>query len=416
MELKIGSRIRRAYNTFMNRDPTRSYQDYGAGYSRRPDRVRLSYGNERSIITSVYNRIAVDASAMVMYHCRTDDDGQFVDYVKSGLNSCLTLEANIDQSGRAFRQDIIMTMLDEGCVAIVPVDTDDDPAVKQTGSYDILTMRTGRVITWYPSNVRVNVYDEHDGIRKDVIVPKKATALVENPFYAVMNESNSTAKRLAHKLSLLDATDDYNASGNVDLIIQLPYTVKGENRRKLAEERRKELQDQLAGSTYGVAYIDGTERITQLNRSLENHLMKQVEYFTNLLFSQLNITQSILDGTADEKTMLNYYERTIEPILAAISDEMKRKFLTRTAITQGQTIMFFRDPFKLVPVSDIAEIADKFTRNEIMTANEMRQKIGLKPSTDPKADELINSNIRQPEEPANTETTVSEKEETIQNE
>jgi hypothetical protein len=307
-------------------------------------------------------------------------------------------------------------MLDEGCVAIVPVDTDDDPAVKQTGSYDILTMRTGRVITWYPSNVRVNVYDEHDGIRKDVIVPKKATALVENPFYAVMNESNSTAKRLAHKLSLLDATDDYNASGNVDLIIQLPYTVKGENRRKLAEERRKELQDQLAGSTYGVAYIDGTERITQLNRSLENHLMKQVEYFTNLLFSQLNITQSILDGTADEKTMLNYYERTIEPILAAISDEMKRKFLTRTAITQGQTIMFFRDPFKLVPVSDIAEIADKFTRNEVMTANEMRQKIGLKPSTDPKADELINSNIRQPEEPANTETTVSEKEETIQNE
>ena len=326
------------------------------------------------------------------------------------------MEANIDQSGRAFRQDIVMTMLDEGCVAIVPVDTDDDPAVKQTGSYDILTMRTGRVITWYPSNVRVNVYDEHDGIRKDVIVPKKATALVENPFYAVMNESNSTAKRLAHKLSLLDATDDYNASGNVDLIIQLPYTVKGENRRKLAEERRKELQDQLAGSTYGVAYIDGTERITQLNRSLENHLMKQVEYFTNLLFSQLNITQSILDGTADEKTMLNYYERTIEPILAAISDEMKRKFLTRTAITQGQTIMFFRDPFKLVPVSDIAEIADKFTRNEVMTANEMRQKIGLKPSTDPKADELINSNIRQPEEPANTETTVSEKEETIQNE
>lgn len=416
MELKIGSRIRRAYNAFMNRDPTRSYQDYGAGYSRRPDRVRLSYGNERSIITSVYNRIAVDAAAMAMYHCRTDDDGQFVDYVKSGLNSCLTLEANIDQSGRAFRQDIVMTMLDEGCVAIVPVDTDDDPAVKQTGSYDILTMRTGRVITWYPSNVRVNVYDEHDGIRKDVIVPKKATALVENPFYAVMNESNSTAKRLAHKLSLLDATDDYNASGNVDLIIQLPYTVKGENRRKLAEERRKELQDQLAGSTYGVAYIDGTERITQLNRSLENHLMKQVEYFTNLLFSQLNITQSILDGTADEKTMLNYYERTIEPILAAISDEMKRKFLTRTAITQGQTIMFFRDPFKLVPVSDIAEIADKFTRNEVMTANEMRQKIGLKPSTDPKADELINSNIRQPEEPANTETTVSEKEETIQNE
>ena len=409
--MELTRRIKHAFNAFMNRDPT-SYYGRGPGYSYRPDRPRLTRGNERSIINSVYNRIALDVAQLTFNHCKTDDDGRFEEIVDDGLNRCLNIEANIDQTGRAFMHDAALSMLDEGCVAIVPVDTDVNPDIKQVGSYQIETMRTGRVVTWYPRDVRVDVYDDRDGVRKEIMIQKKDTALVENPFYTVMNEPNSTAQRLMHKLSLLDATDDHNAAGNIDLIIQLPYVVKGETRKKMAEKRRKEMEDQLASSQYGVAYIDGTERIIQLNRSLENHLMGQIEYFTNLLFSQLNITQGILDGSADEKTMQNYYTRTVEPIASALVDEMKRKFLTKTAISQNHTIMFFRDPFKMVPVDNMAEIADKFKRNEIMTSNEIRQKIGMKPSKDPKADELRNSNIRLPEEQT---TTQEVKEEESQN-
>lgn len=401
--MELTKRIKHAFNAFMNRDPTPNY-NRGPGYSYRPDRSRLTRGNDRSIVTSIYNRIAMDVASMTYNHCMTDEDGRFKEIIHDGLDECLNLESNLDQTGRAFMQDVAMSMMDEGCVAIVPVDTDRDPDIGQVGSYDILTMRTGKVVTWYPKDVRVLVYDENDGIKKEITLPKRSVGLPENPFYAVMNEPNSTAQRLSHKLSLLDVTDDHNASGNIDLIIQLPYVVKGANRKKLAEERRKEMEDQLSSSQYGVAYIDSTERITQLNRALENHLMKQIEYFTEQLFSQLSMTQGILDSTADENTMENYYTRTVEPIAAAIVDEMKRKFLTKTARSQGQTIMFFRDPFKMVPVTEIAEIADKFTRNEIMTSNEVRQRIGMKPSSDPKADELRNSNIR---EPATTQTQVT---------
>lgn len=411
--MELTNRIKHAFNAFMNRDPT-SYRDLGPGYSYRPDRPRLTRGNERSIVTSINNRIALDVAQLVFNHCRVDEEGRFKEVIDDELNRRLNLEANLDQTGRAFIQDAVMSMLDEGCVALLPTEVDRDPDIRQVGSYKIDSIRTGKIVTWYPRDVRIRAYDERDGIRKEVTVPKTSVGIIENPFYAVMNEPNSTAQRLSHKLSLLDQTDDHNASGNIDLIIQLPYVVKGQNRRKLAEERRKEMEDQLASSQYGVAYIDSTERITQLNRSLENHLMKQVEYFTEQLFSQLNITQGILDGTADEKTMQNYYTRTVEPIASALVDEMKRKFLTETARSQGQSIMFFRDPFKMVPVNDMAEIADKFTRNEIMTSNEIRQRVGLKPSTDPKADKLRNSNIRLPEE---TQTTTEEtkKEEEIQN-
>ena len=414
--MELTRRIKHAFNAFMNRDPTYNY-NRGPGYSYRPDRPRFSRGNERSIVTSVYNRIALDVSTLTIQHCRTDDDGRFVGVIDSGLNRCLNLEANIDQTGRAFVQDIAMSMMDEGCVAIVPVDTEKDPSIQQLGSKDIYTMRTGKVVTWYPRDVRVRLYDDRDGIKKEITLPKSQVGLPENPFYSVMNEPNSTAQRLTHKLSLLDATDDYNAAGNIDLIIQLPYVVKGQNRKKLAEERRKEMEEQLTNSQYGVAYIDSSERITQLNRSLENHLMKQIEYFTEQFFSQLNITQGILDGTADEKTMQNYFTRTVEPIASEIIDEMKRKFLSKTAMSQNQTILFFRDPFRLVPVNDMAEIADKFTRNEIMTSNEIRQKVGLKPSSDPKADELRNSNISRSNdltEPVTTEI-EAKKEEEIQN-
>lgn len=411
--MELTRRIKHAFNAFMNRDPTYNY-DRGPGYSFRPDRPRFSRGNERSIVTSVYNRIALDVASLTIQHCRTDDDGRFMGVIDSGLNRCLSLEANIDQTGRAFVQDIAMSMMDEGCVAIVPVDTEKDPSIQQLGSKDIYTMRTGKVVTWYPRDVRVRLYDDRDGIKKEITLPKSQVGLPENPFYSVMNESNSTAQRLTHKLSLLDATDDYNAAGNIDLIIQLPYVVKGQNRKKLAEERRKEMEEQLTNSQYGVAYIDSSERITQLNRSLENHLMKQIEYFTEQLFSQLNITQGILDGTADEKTMQNYFTRTVEPIASAIIDEMKRKFLSKTAMSQNQTILFFRDPFRMVPVNDMAEIADKFTRNEIMTSNEIRQKVGLKPSSDPKADELRNSNLRLPDEQTTTKI-ETKKEEEIQN-
>ena len=388
-------RVQRGWNAFRNRDPTPNYRDMGISYSYRPDRIRLTRGNERSIVTSIFNRIALDASSVNIKHCKLDENERYISVVNSGLNSCLNLEANIDQTGRAFMQDVVMSMLDEGCVAIVPTDTSFDPNI--TSSYDILSLRTGKILEWYPDKVKVRAYNEHTGKKEDIIVKKSTVAIVENPLYAVINEPNSTMQRLIRKLSLLDITDEQTASGKLDLIIQLPYVIKTEARRQQADQRRKDIEMQLAGSKYGIAYTDGTEKITQLNRSLENNLLKQVESLTNTLYSQLGITQTILDGTADEKTMLNYNNRTIEPIVSAIVDEMKRKFLTKTARTQHQSIMFFRDPFKLVPVNNIAEIADKFTRNEILTSNEIRQIIGMKPSDDPKADELVNSNIAQPQ-------------------
>ena len=392
----LGTRLQKAWNAFRNnRDPTAQYQDIGAGYYYRPDRPRLSRGNERSIVTSIYNRIAMDCAAVDIKHVRLDENGRFLSEVDSDLNGCLSLEANVDQTGRALIQDIVMSMLDEGCVAIVPTDTDVDP--KTTDSYRILTMRTGKILEWYPTDVKVRVYNERTGQKEDIILPKSTVGIVENPLYAVVNEPNSTMQRLIRKLCLLDAVDEQTGSGKLDLIIQLPYIIKTDARRQQAENRRKDIEMQLSGSKYGIAYTDGTERITQLNRPVENNLLKQVEYLTNMAYSQLGITQTILDGTADEKTMLNYNNRTIEPILSAIIDEMKRKFLTKTARTQGQSIEFFRDPFRLVPVNDIAEIADKFTRNEILTSNEIRQIIGMKPSDDPKADQLVNSNISQPE-------------------
>ena len=393
MEISFGSRLKHAWNAFFNKDPTRYYHDIGIGYSYRPDRMHFSRGNERSIITSVYNRIAMDAAAVDMFHVRLDENDRFLSAIDSGLNNCLTVEANVDQTGRAFRQDAVMSMMDEGCVALVPTDTDDDPGDGIQGSFDIDTMRTGQILEWYPQHVRIRVYNERTGQKEDILMAKQAVAIIENPLYAVMNEPNSTMKRLIRKLNLLDVIDEQNSSGKLDLIIQLPYVIKTEARRRQAESRRKDSEDQLRGSKYGIAYTDGTERITQLNRPVENNLMSQIEYLTSMLYSQLGITQGILDGSADEKTMLNYHNRTIEPILSAIADEMKRKFLTKTARSQRQSIRFFRDPFKLVPVSEISEIADKFTRNEIMTSNEVRQVIGMKPSDDPKADELRNKNL-----------------------
>lgn len=392
MDFTIGSRLKHAWNAFTsNRDPTGYYYDVGPGYSSRPDRPRLSRGNERSITTSIFNRIALDVCSITIKHCKLDKNGRYVEDVDSGLNSCLNLEANADQTGRAFIQDVVMSMLDEGCVAIVPVDTKFDPKV--TSSFDILSMRTGKILEWYPEHVRVRVYNEQSGEKEEIVLPKKQVAIIENPLYAVVNEPNSTMQRLIRKLRLLDVTDEHTASGKLDLIIQLPYVVKTEARRQQAEQRRKDIESQLAEGQYGIAYTDGTEKITQLNRPVENNLMKQIEYLTEMVYSQLGITQAVMDGTADEKTMLNYINRTIEPIVSAIVDEMKRKFLTKTARSQLQTISYFRDPFKLVPVDNIAEIADKFTRNEIMTSNEIRQVIGMKPSNDPKADELRNSNI-----------------------
>ena len=397
MDFAFGSRLKHAWNAFTsNKDPTRTFMDIGSGYAYRPDRPRFSMGNERSIITSVFNRIAMDVAAIDIKHVRLDKNGRFLETIDSALNNCLSLEANLDQTGRAFIQDAVMSLLDEGCIALVPTDTDDDPEDGLPGSFDIDSLRVAKILEWYPAHVRLRVYNELKGEKEDIILPKRFVCIIENPLYAVINEPNSTMKRLIRKLSLLDVTDEQTASGKLDLIIQLPYVIKTEARRQQAENRRRDIEQQLAGSKYGIAYTDGTEHITQLNRSLENNLMKQVEYLTSLLFSQLGITQSILDGTADEKTMLNYYSRTIEPIVSAIVDEMKRKFLTKTARSQKQDIMYFRDPFKLVPVDSIAEIADKFTRNEIMTSNEIRQVIGMRPSSDPKADELVNSNISQP--------------------
>ena len=393
MEMSFGSRLKHAWNAFTG-NIQMNYRDLGMSYSYRADRPRMSRGNERSIVTSVYNRIALDVAALNVQHVRLDENGRFLSVIDDGLNNCLTLEANVDQTARSFIQDVVISMFDEGSVAIVPVDTTTDPNV--SGSYDIQSLRVGQILDWYPQYIRTRVYNEQTGRKEDIVVPKSAVAIIENPLYAVINEPNSTMQRLIRKLNLLDVIDEQSGSGKLDLIIQLPYVIKTEARRQQAENRRKDIESQLSGSKYGIAYTDGTEHITQLNRSVNNNLMSQIEYLTSMLYSQLGITQSILDGTADEKTMLNYNNRTIEPIISAIVDEMKRKFLTKTARSQRQSISFFRDPFKLVPVNDIAEIADKFTRNEIMTSNEIRQVVGMKPSEDPRADELRNKNLSAP--------------------
>lgn len=413
MEMSFGSRLKHAWNAFTG-NIQMNYRDLGMGYSYRADRPRMSRGNERSIVTSVYNRIALDVAALNVQHVRLDENGRFLSVIDDGLNNCLTLEANIDQTARSFIQDVVVSMFDEGSVAIVPVDTTTGPNV--SGSYDIQSLRVGQILDWYPQYIRARVYNEQTGRKEDIVVPKSAVAIIENPLYAVINEPNSTMQRLIRKLNLLDVIDEQSGSGKLDLIIQLPYVIKTEARRQQAENRRKDIENQLSGSKYGIAYTDGTERITQLNRSVNNNLMSQIEYLTSMLYSQLGITQSILDGTADEKTMLNYNNRTIEPIISAIVDEMKRKFLTKTARSQRQSISFFRDPFKLVPVNEIAEIADKFTRNEIMTSNEIRQVVGMKPSDDPRADELRNKNLSEPsgsdqqseEAPITTDNSVEE--------
>ena len=413
MEMTFGSRLKHAWDAFTNKDPTRYYQNLGASYSSRPDRPRLTRGNERSIITSVFNRIALDTAAISIQHCKLDENGRLIEIIDSKLNDCLNVEANVDQTGRAFIQDVVMSMLDEGCVAIVATETTLDPKI--TDSYDVLSLRVGKIVDWYPAHVRVRVYNENTGHKEEIILPKKLVAIIENPLYAVINEPNSTMQRLIRKLNLLDAIDEQSGAGKLDLIIQLPYTIKSDARRQQAEDRRKSIEMQLAGSKYGIAYTDGTERITQLNRPVENNLMKQIEYLTSMVYSQLGITQTILDGTADDKTMLNYYSRSIEPIISAIVDEMKRKFLSKTARTRKQSIEFFRDPFKLVPVNDIAEIADKFTRNEILTSNEIRQIIGIRPSNDPKADKLINSNISQQSMDSGPSNEINEEGGEIQN-
>lgn len=391
-------RLQHGWNAFVNnRDPTELQNiGYSHSYMYRPDRPRFTAGNERSIINSIFNRIALDVAEIDFQHVRLDKDNRFLEVIESGLNNCLTLEANLDQSGRAFIQDVVMSMFDEGCVAIVPVDTTLNP--KLTGSYDINTMRTGKILEWYPAHVKVRVYNEKKGEKEDVVLPKKMVAIVENPLYAIVNEPNSSVKRLIRKLNLLDAIDEQSGSGKLDMIIQLPYAVRSDAQRQRADQRRSDLEEQLNNSKYGIAYADATERIVQLNRPLENNLMKQIEYLFNLVYSQLGITQAVMDGTADEKTMLNYYSRTVNPIVSAIIDAMKRTFLTKTARSQKQSIMAFRDPFKLVPVGELAEIADKLTRNEIASSNEIRQKMGWKPSKDPKADQLVNSNISQPTE------------------
>ena len=410
----IRDRLQHAWNAFVYNDNTYvDPQNLGGLNTYRPDRVHFSRGVERSIVTSVYNRLALDVSSIAIKHVRLDENGRFKEEVDSGLQNCLNVEANIDQTGRAFLQDVVMSMLDEGCVAIVPVDTTIDPA--KSGSYEINTMRTGKILEWYPAHVRVRVYNDKKGIHEELVLPKSTVAIIENPLYAVINEPNSTMQRLIRKLNLLDVVDEQTSSGKLDLIIQLPYVIKTDARRKQAEERRKDIEMQLSGSKYGIAYTDGTERITQLNRPAENNLMKQVEYLTSMLYSQLGLTQSIMDGSADDKTMLNYYNRTVEPILAAITDEIKRKFLTKTARSQRQTIMYFRDPFKLTPVLDLAEIADKFTRNEIMTSNEIRQIVGMKPADDPSADELRNKNLNQSNEAIDNKKAIESPEE-IQNE
>lgn len=409
--MKILDRLQHGWNAFINnKDPT--IVERGIGYSYRPDRPRFTRGNERSIVTSIFNRIAMDVSTIDIEHVKLDEDGRFIGVIDSGLNNCLTLEANLDQTGRAFIQNAVMSMLDEGCVALVPIDT---TLNIKTNSFDVKTIRVGRILEWYPKDVKVTVYNENTGRKEDIIVPKKSVSIVENPFFSVINEYNSTMQRLIRKLNLLDAIDEQSGSGKLDLIIQLPYALKGEIRKNNAEERRTNLENQLNNSKLGIGYIDSTEHVIQLNRSLDNNLMKQIEYLTNMLYSQLGITQSILDGTADDKTMMNYFSRTIEPIVFAIVCEMRRKFLSKTARTQKQSIFYFRDPFKLVPVTELADIADKLTRNEVASSNEMRQKMGWKPSSDPKADELRNKNLSAPAEDEQSLNNQSNTEEEYQN-
>lgn len=383
-------RVKYGWNAFMNKDPTLTKKDLGINSYSKPDRIRLTRGNERSIITSIYNRIALDTALCEITHVRLDKNDSYLETIKSSLNDCLTLSANIDQTGQALFQDAVISMFDEGCIAIVPIDTDRDI---EKDTFEIYSLRVGKIVEWFPKYVRVKAYDERNGKYSEIVVPKKSTAIIENPFYAVMNQPNSTMQRLIRKLNILDAIDEQSGSGKLDLIIQLPYVIKTEARKQQAESRRADIESQLSGSKYGIAYTDGTEHITQLNRSVDNNLMSQIEYLTSMLYSQLGITASIMDGTADEKVMNNYYSRTIEPILCAIVDEMKRKFLTQTARTQRQSIRFFRDPFKLVPVTEIAEMSDKLTRNEILTSNEFRQIIGRRPSEDPNANALRNKNL-----------------------
>ena len=396
MEFSFGNRLKHAWNAFINKDSERRYFNYGYSSGYRRDRPKFSRGVDRTIISSVYNRIALDVSQITIQHVKLDKNGRYKETIDSKFNDCLTLEANIDQTSRDFIQDLVLTMFDEGCAAIVPVDTNDD--ILRTGSFDILSMRVGKIVEWFPRAVRVNVYNDQTGEREEIVLPKERVAIVDNPFYCVMNESNSVVQRIIQKFRLLDAVDEYSSSGKLDLIIQLPYVIKTKAREDQAEKRRKLIENQLANSKYGIAYIDSTEHITQLNRSLENNFLTQIQYLVDLFYSQMGITSEVMNSTADEKTMLNYNTRTIEPIISAISDNMKRKFLTKTARSQGQSIMFFKDPFKLVPVSDLAEIADKMTRNEIMSSNELRQIIGMKPSSDPSADELRNKNLSQPAE------------------
>lgn len=402
MAISLGSRLKHAWNAFTNKDPTEREWNIGTGYSYRPDRPRLTRGNERTIVTAVYNRIAIDCAAIDIRHVRVDENKHFLEEINSGLNNCFSIEANIDQTGRAFVLDVVMSLLDEGCVAIVPVDTSINPSVST--SYDIHTMRTAKILDWYPRYIKVRVYNDATGQKEDILIPKTMAAIIENPLYSIMNEPNSTLQRLIRKLALLDVVDEETSSGKLNLIVQLPYIIKTEARRQQAEKRRKDIEEQLAGSKYGIAYTDGTEHITQLGRPLENNLMGQIEYLTSMLYSQLGITQSVMDGTADEKTMLNYYNRTVEPIVSAITEEVRRKFLTKTARSQRQTVMYFRDPFKLVPIDNIAEIADKFTRNEILTSNEVRQIIAMKPSEDPMANVLRNKNISQTNEDVRIES------------
>lgn len=404
----FGDRLKHAWNAFQNQEAKRiqSYGDYGASYGGRPDRVRLRVSNERSIISSIYTRLSIDVASVDIRHVRTDESKRYLEDIDSGLNNCLSLEANIDQGARAFRQDIAMTLFDKGVAAIVPVDTTLNPELP--GGFDIKTLRVGEVTAWFPRHVRVSLYNDIIGKREEIVLSKSAVAIIENPLYAVMNEPNSTLQRLIRKLNLLDAVDEQSASGKLDLIIQLPYVIKSEARREQAEQRRKDIEFQLKGSQYGIAYTDGTEKITQLNRPAENNLMAQIEYLTAMLYGQLGLTKEVMDGTADEKAMLNYNNRTIEPLLAAITEGMRRTFLTKTARTQNQSIMYFRDPFRLVPINDIAEIADKFTRNEIMSSNELRAVVGIAPSADPKADELVNSNMPQPYDPTSMDQIMNE--------
>ena len=409
----LRKRIKNAWNVFTSRDPTEQpvFHDYGISYGYRPDRIRLTRGNERSIVNAVYNRIAIDVASIDVKHVKTDENDVFIEEIDSFLNDVLQTEANIDQTGRNLMIDAVISLLDEGVIAIVPVDIDEE-----TDSFDVLSLRVAKIIQWYPEHVKVRVYNEKTGYKQDIVINKRSVCVVENPFYSVMNEPNSTLQRLIRKLNLLDAIDEQTGSGKLDIIIQLPYVIKTEARKKQAEDRRKDIEAQLAGSKYGIAYTDGTERITQLNRPAENNLLTQIEYLTSMLYSQLGITEEVLNGTADEKTMLNYYNRTIEPIMSAIVDEMKRKLLTWNARKEGQSIKFFRNPFKLVPVTEMAEIADKFGRNEILTPNEIRGIVGFKPSDDPQANELRNRNISQSNEEIEMEKGINGKEETKVNE